>query len=105
MAGLSESNAFSFREKRLPADEIIPTKLALNTRICLRDDMQIDDINSNSWSLTACSRLLNNCISFKIPFNLKQKGECLLFLIRNMDILSKVVRTFWNTPKAKEMPL
>ena len=63
-------------EKPLPADEIIPTKLAmktklnsyggldkLKTRICLRGDMQIKDANNNSWSPTASSRLLKCLIA------------------------------------------
>ena len=55
IAGLFDSGMFSLNEKPLPVDEIIPTKLAMKTklnsyggldklkaRICLRGDMQID---------------------------------------------------------------
>ena len=71
ITGLFDSGTFSLNEKPLPTDEIIPTKLAMKTklnsyggldkikaRICLRGDMQIKDANSNSWSPTASARLL-----------------------------------------------
>ena len=74
--GLFDSDTFSLTEKPLPADEIIPTKLALKTklnsyggldklkaRICLRGDIQIKDVNNNSWSPAASSGLLKCLIA------------------------------------------
>ena len=59
--GLFDSGTFLLNDKPLPADETIPTKLAMNTklnsyggldklkaRIWLRGDMQIKDANNNS---------------------------------------------------------
>ena len=76
LTGLFDCDTFSLTEKPFPADEIIPTKLALKTklnsyggldklkaRICLRGDMQIKDANSNSWSPTASTRLLKCLIA------------------------------------------
>ena len=70
MIGLFDNDTFLLNEKTLPADEIIPEKLAcktklniyggldkLKTRICLRGDMQIKD-DFISWSPTASTRLL-----------------------------------------------
>ena len=70
ITGLFDSDTFDVNERPLPADEIIPVKLALKTklnsyggldklkaRICLRGDMQIKD-DFNSWSPTASTRLL-----------------------------------------------
>ena len=67
---------FHLLKKTLPADENIPTKLALKTklnsyggldklkaRICLRGDMQIKDANSNSCPPTASSRRLKCLIA------------------------------------------
>jgi len=71
ITGLFDSGTFSLNEKPLPADEVIPTKLAmkaklnsyggldkLKARICLRGDMQIKDVHNIQWSPTASSRLL-----------------------------------------------
>ena len=68
--GLFDNGTFELTEMALPADEVIPVKLALKTklnsyggldklkaRVCLRGDMQIKD-ESNPWSPTASSRLL-----------------------------------------------
>ena len=68
--GLFDSGAFEVTERSLPADEVIPVKLALKAklnshggldklkaRIYLRGNMQIKD-ESNPWSPTASSRLL-----------------------------------------------
>ena len=76
ITGLFDSGTFSLNEKPLPADEIIPTKLAMKTklnsyggldklkaRICLRGDMQIKDPNYNQWSPTASTRLLKCLIA------------------------------------------
>ena len=70
LTGLFDNDTFSLADRPLPADEIIPTKLTLKTklnsyggldklkaRICLRGDMQIKD-GYNSWSPTASIRLL-----------------------------------------------
>ena len=71
LIGIFDSDAFSLIEEPLPFDEILPTKLALTTklnsygspdklkaRIYPRGDIQIKDANNNSWSPTASSRLL-----------------------------------------------
>ena len=68
-------------EKPLPADEIIPVKLAFKTklnsyggldklkaRICMRGDMQIKNGNNNSWSPTASTRLLK-CLIADAAYN------------------------------------
>ena len=68
--GLFNNVTVDLNERPLPADETIPVKLALTTklnsyggldklkaRICLRGDMQIKD-DFNSWSPTASTRLL-----------------------------------------------
>ena len=65
--GLFENDTFDPNERPLPADEILPVKLALKTklnsyggldklkaRVCLKGDMQIKD-DFNSWSPTASS--------------------------------------------------
>ena len=65
-----DNGTFEVTERSLPADEVIPVKLALKeklnshgrldklkARVCLRGDMQIKD-ESNPWSPTASSRLL-----------------------------------------------
>ena len=62
ITGLFDSGTFLLNEKPLSADEIIPTKLAMKTklnsyggldklkaRICLRGDIQIKDANNNLW--------------------------------------------------------
>ena len=67
---LDDYDTFVLDEKPLPADEIIPAKLACKTklnvyggldklkaRVCLRGDMQIKD-DFISWSPTASTRLL-----------------------------------------------
>ena len=71
LVGLFDSETFSLTDKPLPADEIIPTKLAFKTklnryggldkfeaRICMRGDMQIKNGSGKSWSHTALTRLL-----------------------------------------------
>ena len=76
ITSLFDSETFSFSKKPLPADEIIPAKLAMKTklnsyggidklkaRIYLRGDMQIKDENHNSWSPTASTRLLKCLIT------------------------------------------
>ena len=68
--GLFDNDTFDTNEKALPADEVIPVKLALKVklnayggldklkaRICVRGDMQIKD-GLNTWSPTASTRLL-----------------------------------------------
>ena len=89
LTGLFDNATFSLTDRPLPADEIIPTKLTLKTklnsyggleklkaRICLRGDMQIKD-GYNSWSPTASIRLLkcfiadatlNKCVIFQLDF-------------------------------------
>ena len=89
LTGLFDNDTFSLTDRPLPADEIIPTKLTLKTklnsyggldklkaRICLRGDMQIKD-GYNSWSPTASIRLLkcfiadacvNKCTIFQLDF-------------------------------------
>ena len=70
MNGLFDNGTFEVTEMSLPADEVIPVKLALKAklnshgsldklkaRICLRGDMQIKD-ESNPWLPTASSKLL-----------------------------------------------
>ena len=70
ITGLFDNDTFVLDEKPLPADEIIPAKLACKTklniyggldklkaRVCLRGDMQIKD-DFISWSPTASTRLL-----------------------------------------------
>ena len=62
LIGLFNSDTFSLIGKPLPADEIIPIKLAFKTklnsyggldklkaRICMRGDMQIKYDGNNSW--------------------------------------------------------
>ena len=70
ITGLFDNETFVLDEKPLPADEIIPAKLACKTklniyggldklkaRVCLRGDLQIKD-DFISWSPTASTRLL-----------------------------------------------
>ena len=81
LTGLFDSDTFSLVEKPLPADEIIPVKLAFKTklnsyggldklkaRICMRGDMQIKNGNNNSWSPTASTRLLK-CLIADAAYN------------------------------------
>ena len=76
LTGLFDSETFSLIGKPLPADEIIPTKLAFKTklnsygdldklkaRICMTGDMQIKNGNNKSWSPTASIRLLKCLIA------------------------------------------
>ena len=64
--GLFDNRTFEVTERSLPADEVSPVKLALNShggldklkaRVYLRGDVQIKD-ESNPWSPTTSSRLL-----------------------------------------------
>ena len=68
--GIFENDTFDPNDRPPPADEILPVKLTLKTklnsyggldklkaRVCLREDMQIKD-GFNSWSPTASTRLL-----------------------------------------------
>ena len=111
ISGLFDSGTFSLIEKSLPANEIIPTKLALKTklnsyggldklkaRICLRGDMQIKDASYNQWSPTASTRLLkcliadsaqNRATVYQLDFiqafiQSETKKRSLYSLIRNM---------------------
>ena len=75
VTGLFDNDTFILNEKPLPADKIIPAKLACKTklniygeldklkaRICLRGDMQIKD-DFIFWSPTASTRLLKYFIA------------------------------------------
>ena len=103
LTGLFDNIILSLTESSFPADEIIPTKLTLKTklnsyggldklkaRICLRRDMQIKNSYS-SWSSTASIRLLkcfiadaslNKCIYFnstlsRYSYSQMPRRECL----------------------------
>ena len=81
MVGLFDSDTFSSIDKTPLANEIVPTKLSLKTklnsygrldqlkvRICMRGDMLIKHGSNNSWSPTAFERLLK-CIIADAVYN------------------------------------
>ena len=112
---LFDSETFSLNEKPLPADEIIPTKLAFKTklnsygsldklkaRICMIGDMQIKNGNNKSWTPTASTRLLkcliadaafNKAVVYQLDFiqafiQSRLRRECLSSLIENMKFFA-----------------
>ena len=106
MTGLFDNDTFILNKKPLPADEIIPIKLAYKTklniyggldklkaRICLRGDMQIKD-DFISWPPTTSTRLLK-CFIADAAKNTSK--------IYQLDFIQAFIQAFIQSKATKRM--